>query len=78
MEKALEEMSASALRNLLIEEVKKFIIALDIDSTEDLDRRKLKLRKIFNLISEKEKKENLPLIWGKNSTNQPKPPTLDL
>lgn len=69
MEKTLEELSASALRNLLIEEVKKFIVALDNDTTDELDRRKLHLRKIFNLITEKEKKEKIPLIWGKNSTN---------
>jgi len=68
MEKALEELSASALRNLLIEEVKKFIVALDNDTTDELDRRKLRLRKIFNLIREKEQKEKIPLIWGKNST----------
>ena len=71
MEKTLEELSASALRNLLIEEVKKFIVALDNDTTDELDRRKLHLRKIFNLITEKEKKEKIPLIWGKNSTNPP-------
>ena len=69
MEKALEELSASSLRNLLIEEVKKFIIALDNDPTDELERRKLHLRKIFNLITEKEKKEMIPLAWGKNSTN---------
>ena len=67
MEKALEELSASALRNLLIEEVKKFIIALDNDPTDELDRKKLHLRKIFNLITEKEKKEKIPLVWGKNA-----------
>lgn len=69
MEKALEELSASNLRNLLIEEVKKFIIALDNDPTHELELRKLYLRKIFVLITEKEKKEMIPLVWGKNSTN---------
>ena len=78
MEKALEELSASALRNLLIEEVKKFIVALDNDTTDELDRKKLQLRKIFNLITEKEKKENIPLIWGKNSTNPQISSLLDL
>jgi hypothetical protein len=68
MEKALEELSASALRNLLIEEIRKFIVALDNDPTDELDRKKIQLRKIFNLIREKEQKENLPLIWGKSST----------
>ena len=78
MEKALEELSASALRNLLIEEVKKFIVALDNDPTDELDRRKSRLRKIFNLIREKEQKENIPLIWGKNSTSPQTDSTFDL
>jgi hypothetical protein len=68
MKKALEELSASALRNLLIEEIKKFIVALDNDTTDELDQKKLQLRKIFTLIREKEQKEKTPLIWGKNST----------
>ena len=78
MEKALEELSASALRNLLIEEVKKFIVALDNDPTDELDRKKSQLRKIFNLIREKEQKENIPLIWGKNSTNPQANSSFDL
>ena len=78
MEKALEELSASALRNLLIEEVKKFIVALDNDPTDELDRKKFQLRKIFILIREKEQKENIPLIWGKNSTDPYINPSFDL
>jgi hypothetical protein len=78
MENALEELSASALRNLLIEEVKKFIVALDNDPTDELDRKKSQLRKIFNLIREKEQKENIPLTWGKNSTNSQTSSSLDL
>lgn len=68
MEKSLEELSASALRNLLIEEVKKFISCLEHGSTAELHEMKLHLRKIFDLIADKEQEENLPLIWGKNST----------
>ena len=78
MKKALEELSASALRNLLIEEVKKFIVALDNDTTDELDQKKLQLRKILNLITEKEKKEIIPLVWGKNSTNPHISSLLDL
>jgi len=78
MEKALEELSASALRNLLIEEVKKFIVALDNDPTDELDRKKFQLRKIFILIREKEQIENIPLIWGKNATNPHINPSFDL
>ncbi|HEX9513679.1 MAG TPA: hypothetical protein VF939_24475 [Puia sp.] len=69
MEKALEKLPASALRNLLIEEIKKFIVGLDHSSTEELQEMKLHLRKIFDLITEKEKAEGIPLSWGKNSTS---------
>ncbi|HEX9512859.1 MAG TPA: hypothetical protein VF939_20355 [Puia sp.] len=68
MEKVLEELSASALRNLLIDEVKKFIICLDDSSTEELERMKLHLKRVFDLITEKERAEEIPLTWGKNSS----------
>ncbi|HWK05502.1 MAG TPA: hypothetical protein VNS58_17805 [Puia sp.] len=81
MKKAPEELPASALRYLLIEEVKKFIICLDYSSTEELQEMKLHLRKIFDLITEKERAELTPIIWGKNATslgeNSPKPDLLD-
>ena len=67
MEKALEQLSAFALRNLLIEEVKKFTIALDSASTEELQVMKYRLRLIFDLIAQKENEELKPLPWGKNS-----------
>ncbi len=63
----LEQLPLSALRNLLIEEVKRFIIGLDKGSTEDLQQMKLRLRKIFDLISTKEKQESMPIQWGENS-----------
>lgn len=72
MERALEELSAFALRNLLIEEVKKFTIALDTDSTEELQAMKYRLRLIFDLIAQKEKEELRPLSWGRNSSNSPR------
>ena len=71
MEKALEELSAFALRNLLIEEVKKFTIALDGSSTEELQAMKYRLRLIFDLIAQKEQDEHKPLAWGKNASNVP-------
>lgn len=78
MEKALDELSASALRNLLIEEIKKFILSLDHGSTEELQAMKLHLRNIFDLLVEKERKEIAPLVWGKNSTQKAsKEPQLD-
>ena len=71
MEKALETLSASELRNLLITEVNKFIAALEHGSTDELQHMKLRLRKITDLITEKEKAEIIPLVWGKNSTQPP-------
>ena len=71
MEKALEELSAFALRNLLIEEVKQFTIALDSGSTEQLQAMKYRLRLIFDLIAEKEKEKLKPLAWGKHSPKTP-------
>ena len=68
MEKALEDQSTSTLKNLLNSEVRVFIVALDNGSTEDLQCMKLRLKKISDLISEKEKAESIPLVWGRNST----------
>ncbi|MHA4808871.1 hypothetical protein ACX0G9_12225 [Flavitalea flava] len=69
MERALEELSATVLRNLLIEEIKIFIVALDCRPTEELQSMKYRLRRIFDLIAEKEQAELRTLVWGKNSTN---------
>ena len=77
MEKPLEDLSISALRNLLITEVNKFIIALDHGSTGELQLMKLHLRKIYDLILLREKSE-IPLVWGKNSTLQHPNPRTDL
>ena len=68
MEKALENLSTSALRNLLIDEIKKFILHLDHGSTEELMAMKLHLRNIFDRITEKEREDAGPLKWGKGST----------
>jgi hypothetical protein len=68
MEKALEELSTSALRNLLIEEVKKFILFLDHGPILELVQMKYRLRKIYELIAEKEREEEKLIAWGKNST----------
>jgi hypothetical protein len=72
MEKALEELTASVLRNLLIVEVKKFIACLEYSSTEELQEMKLHLKKILDLITKKELAEVTPLTWGKNSTHAEK------
>jgi len=57
MEKSLNELSAWALRRLLIEDVRKFIKCLDRGSTEELQQMKLRLREIFDLLTEKERHE---------------------
>jgi hypothetical protein len=67
MEKHLKDLSASTLRRLLIQEIKKFIECLDIGSHEELQQKKLRLTEILNLLNEKERNET-PLIWGKSST----------
>lgn len=70
MEKTLSDLSASTLRRLLIEDVRKFINALDNGSTEELEEIKRRLREIFRLLEEKERHE-IPLAWGKNSKKTP-------
>ncbi|HXB43708.1 MAG TPA: hypothetical protein VNV85_06615 [Puia sp.] len=67
MEKPLEELSASALRKLLIAEIKQFIICLDYSALEELQGLKRHLRRIFDLLKDKEFQESQPLPWGKNS-----------
>lgn len=67
MEKALHELTAANLRNLLIDEVKHFITTLDEAPAMELDIQKRRLRKIYELIAEKEQAELAPLQWGKSS-----------
>lgn len=75
MEKAISELSASTLRNLLIEEIRLFIDCLDNDSIEDLEKKKEKLREIFKQLTEKELLEMAPIIWGRTtSRNNPAKP----
>ena len=69
MEIPLEQLSASKLRSLLIEEVKAFVQLLDNGSSQELDCKRTRLISIFQLLSEKEKVEAIPLVWGKNSSN---------
>lgn len=72
MEKAISELSASTLRNLLIEEIRIFIDCLDNDSIDDLEKKKEKLREIFTQLTEKELLEMAPIIWGRStSRNNP-------
>lgn len=77
MEKALEDLSVSTLKNSLNAEVRIFIAALDHGSTEDLQRMKLRLRRISDLITEKEKVDSIPLVWGNNSAKTTSNSTFD-
>lgn len=68
MEKTLNKLSASSLRNLLIVEIEFFIDCLDNGTLEELEKSKERLKEIFGLLTEKELLEMAPLIWGRNSS----------
>jgi len=74
MEKALNQLTASSLRDLLNKEIRSFIDCLDNGKMEELQERKARLKEIFNLITEKELLETSPLIWSKNSATQNQKP----
>ena len=67
MEKALEKLSASSLRHLLIKEIIDFTGCLELGSTEELEKKKLQLKEILNVLKQKEQEEMAHLKWGKNS-----------
>jgi len=67
MEKAPKELSASALRKLLIVEVQKFITSLDYASTEELQQKKDRLKEILHSLTEKERHEMARILWGRNA-----------
>jgi hypothetical protein len=71
MEIPLEQLSASKLRTLLIEEVKSFVESLDKGISQELEEKRRHLIMIFKLLSEKEEIEMMPLAWGKNSAKSP-------
>lgn len=70
MENGLEDLRASQLRVLLIDEVKSFVRALDLPDTKELEEKRNYLISIFHQLSEKEKAEALPIHWGKHASNQ--------
>lgn len=70
MEKAPKELSASALRKLLIVEVQKFISSLDYGSTEELQQKKDRLKEILHSLTEKERHEMARILWGKNTSRK--------
>ena len=68
MEKPLKDLSASTLRQLLIEEINVFIKSLDAGSSDELQQKKDRINEILDLLKEKENNET-PLNWGKSSKN---------
>jgi hypothetical protein len=67
MEKALIQLSASALRNLLIQETRAFIDCLDNGTPEELHEKKMRLQEIHEVLDEKERKEMEPIVWSRHS-----------
>ena len=74
MEKALIQLSASALRNLLILETRAFIECLDNGNPDELHARKLRLQEIHEVLDEKERKEMEPIHWSRHSSKSEPPP----
>jgi hypothetical protein len=70
MEKALIQLSASALRSLLIQETRAFIECLDNGTPEELEVRKQHLQEIHEVLEQKELKEMEPIAWSRHA---PKP-----
>jgi hypothetical protein len=68
MENPFEELSAAKLRILLIEEVREFVQMLDTANWQELKRMRGRLSSMYHLLSEKEKIESAPIVWGKSST----------
>ena len=72
MEKPFDTLSASALRTLLIDEVKSFVECLDKASQDVLQGKRTQLIAIYKAVTEKEQLEMIPLLLGKNSTTMEK------
>jgi len=72
MDKAQDNLSASALRHRLIREIEGFIAGLENSPLSDLQEKKLKIREVLDLLHEKEKIETSSIHWGKNSTEPAK------
>jgi len=67
MENSLQQLSATDLRSLLIQETRAFIECLDNGFPEDIEAKRLRLKEIHQLLDEKELIHSSPLKWGKNS-----------
>ncbi|MBS1606736.1 MAG: hypothetical protein JST42_29035 [Bacteroidetes bacterium] len=73
MTNTLKHLSATDLRNLLIQETRDFIACLDNGTPEELETRRLRLKEIHELLDEKELLNSSPLRWGKNSSGSTAP-----
>lgn len=71
MDEPFDQLSATALRKLLIVEVKTFVACLETTPPERLQEMRNRLIGIYKTLTEKEQLEMLPLVWGRNSTNKP-------
>jgi len=67
MDEPFDQLSATALRKLLITEVKTFVAGLETIPHERLQEMRNRLIAIYKLLTEKEQLEILPLVWGRNS-----------
>lgn len=74
MDEPYEQFSATALRKLLITEVKTFVASLETTSPEKLQEMRDRLIGIYKTLTEKEQLEMLPLVWGRNAVDK-KPDT---
>jgi hypothetical protein len=68
MEQELEKFTATALRQLLFLETRKFLDTLEHASSKDLEEHRIYLKFIFDLIEKKDNKQIASFKWGKNST----------
>ena len=71
MEDALNDLSASHLRTVLLKEIRLFIDCLDSGSAEELQARKDRVKNILALLTDKELVEMAPLNRGGNGDRLP-------
>ena len=71
MNPEIEKLTAGSLRQLLIREMKKFIVALKYDSTaSDLEEIRDHIRELMNVLTLKEKEETFSLSHQRENYNQ--------
>ena len=68
MEMDLGGFTASNLRGLLIKEIKLFIMCLGFCAVEDLEEMRWHIRRLYEVLGEKEKCEMNATNWEKDSS----------